>query len=375
MIYLTFGDIYSGIFQSQVIDVLKYINKTNTVNTKLISFVPYPIYKEQRQLIKSQYPNSQILPMIPSRNHWVIFYSFLIVCFSFFSILNQKVVCRNIWSTNIGLLLRKLKILKWVCCDGRGAVFAEWQEYLITNTDVDLNIIYKAEKNAVRKADYRMAVSTALVNYWEMTYQYKLISESFSVIPCTIAESFEIFINDETRLVSRQQLGYTSEDTVIVFSGGIDKWQSPELLGEVMENLKKNNKNIKFLFLAKPEIINHPAISPFKALVKAFWVKPDEVKDYLIVGDFGLLIREKSVTNRVAAPTKFGEYLACGLEVVITEALGDYTSFVKEHNCGIIYNGDVLALNKTSTRTEMYNLAINNFSKRNFSKEYGKIYN
>lgn len=375
MIYITFGDKYGGIFQSQVIDVLKYINRVNSVNIKLISFVPYPVFKEQKELIKSKYPNSRILPMIPSRNHWVFFHSFLIICFSFFSILNEKVVCRSIWATNIGVLLRNLKIINWVCYDGRGAAYVEWKEYLIANTDVNLKNIYKAEKKAVNQADYRIAVSTALVNYWHEYYQYDLSTKTFSVIPCTIAESFETFVNEDTRLLYRKLLGYVSDDIVVVFSGGIDKWQSPELLGEVMENIKINNENIKFLFLAKPEIVNHPAIYPFKSIIKALWVKPIEVKDYLVVGDFALLVRENSVTNKVAAPTKFAEYLACGLEVVITQGLGDYTSYVKEHKCGIVYKGGVLILNKTLTRFELHNLAINNFSKHNYFEEYIKIYN
>jgi hypothetical protein len=375
MIYITFGDKYGGVFQSQVIDVIRYINQTNNVDVKLISFVPYPIYKQQKQLIKSHYPNSQILPMIPSRNHWVILHCLLIICFSFFSVLNQKVVCRSIWSTNIGLLLKRLKIVSWVCYDGRGAAFAEWEEYLVVNTDVDIQRIFKAEKKAVIRADYRIAVSNTLTKYWNNTYQFKLSSDKFSVIPCTIAESFETFISDDIRLLFRKQLGYTSEDTVVVFSGGIDKWQSPELLGEVMENLKQNNKSIKFLFLAKSEIINHPSIYPFKSLIKSFWVKPLEVKDYLVVGDFALLIRENSITNNVAAPTKFAEYLACGLEVIITKNLGDYTAFVELNKCGTIYKGGILTLRKKRYRYDLYEIAMKNFSKNSFSEKYSYIYN
>ena len=54
------------------------------------------------------------------------------------------------------------------------------------------------------------------------------------------------------------------------------------------------------------------------------------------VADYGILLREQSVTNLVASPTKFAEYLALGLPVLISENLGDYSEFVQHHNCGSI---------------------------------------
>ena len=161
MVYLTFGDIYGGVFQSQVIDVLKHINKTRKKELKLISYVPYPIYKEQKKLIKSNYKHVSVLPMLPSRNHWIIAHSLLLVFSSLFTLINQRVVCRSIWSTNIALFLKKIKVFKWVCYDGRGAAYAEWKEYLITNTDVNIKNIYKAEKKAYPAVYTGLAYSTS----------------------------------------------------------------------------------------------------------------------------------------------------------------------------------------------------------------------
>ena len=53
-----------------------------------------------------------------------------------------------------------------------------------------------------------------------------------------------------------------------------------------------------------------------------------------------MLVRDDTVTNRVAAPTKFAEYLACGLRVVISKGLGDCSDFVEEHQCGAVVNDD-----------------------------------
>ncbi len=81
-------------------------------------------------------------------------------------------------------------------------------------------------------------------------------------------------------------------------------------------------------------------MTQYPSQVKALWVDHKEVIDYLFMSDYGLLIREQSVTNKVASPVKFAEYLSCGLPVLISENLGDYTSFVKANGCGQVIVSD-----------------------------------
>jgi glycosyltransferase involved in cell wall biosynthesis len=70
-------------------------------------------------------------------------------------------------------------------------------------------------------------------------------------------------------------------------------------------------------------------------------VPPQEVPRYLAASDVGLLLRDDSIVNRVASPVKFGEYLAAGLPVIITEGLGDYSDAVRTHALGsVISLGD-----------------------------------
>jgi hypothetical protein len=60
-----------------------------------------------------------------------------------------------------------------------------------------------------------------------------------------------------------------------------------------------------------------------------------EVARYLTAGDIGLLLRESCPVNQVASPVKFGEYLAAGLPVVISDGIGDYSSLVREERLGV----------------------------------------
>ena len=74
----------------------------------------------------------------------------------------------------------------------------------------------------------------------------------------------------------------------------------------------------------------------FPTQVDCKWLSHSEVGKHLNACDYGILIREQSVTNQVAAPTKFAEYLMCGLKVLISEKMGDYSDFTVAHDCGVV---------------------------------------
>jgi glycosyltransferase involved in cell wall biosynthesis len=48
----------------------------------------------------------------------------------------------------------------------------------------------------------------------------------------------------------------------------------------------------------------------------------------------GLLLREDTLTNRVASPVKFAEYLRCGLPVILTPYIGDFYGLVRSEDVG-----------------------------------------
>lgn len=55
-----------------------------------------------------------------------------------------------------------------------------------------------------------------------------------------------------------------------------------------------------------------------------------------MAADLAVLIREDHPLNEVACPTKFAEYVMCGLPVLITEGLGDLSELVQRKKLGIV---------------------------------------
>jgi glycosyltransferase involved in cell wall biosynthesis len=91
--------------------------------------------------------------------------------------------------------------------------------------------------------------------------------------------------------------------------------------------LTKDIQMIKSIISEFPEIKNN---------VMFFSVLNDEVCQYLNAADYGILFRENTIMNNVASPTKFAEYMLCGLPVLISEGVGDYSDYTIKHNVGVL---------------------------------------
>ena len=66
------------------------------------------------------------------------------------------------------------------------------------------------------------------------------------------------------------------------------------------------------------------------------YVPLESVKYNLLFCDYGFLVRGETMTNNVASPVKFGEYMICGLKILISKNLGDYSDVISTNNLGCI---------------------------------------
>jgi len=371
IIYLTYNDLPSGIFASQVIDVVKYLNFELNANTRLVSFISLRNFLSNRKKIKGEMKNAIVLPMFPGVHNWKMnmFLLRLVVLFC----KPNKIIGRSVIATKLALNLKEKSLLNEVVYDGRGAITAEWKEYAVVDNDNLKKEISDLEKQVILNSDFRIAVSKQLIKYWKDEFGYD--SNKHVVIPCTLNKAFEsIKISNEEVIRARKLIGFDSKDIVIAYSGSIAGWQSFDLLYGFIKPVLVKNDLIKLLFLSERDenIIKLEQEFPEKIFCKK--VKPIEVPVYLMASDYGLLIREQSITNLVASPVKFAEYLACGLQVIISEHLGDYSSFVRNHNCGNFFT-DIKSFEKTSLehRLEIKNIALTHFSKRSLKDLYTEV--
>ena len=332
--YIAFNDLYSGIFNSQVLEVLKLYERNN-INIRLISFVSFKYYFYEKRKIKNFYNKTIILPIIFGLKYWSL-YRFILL----FLIYNDKILlCRGIFSANLALISKRKKCK--IIYDGRGAINAEQIEYGVYNNTGLENKIYDLEKRAVLETDYRISVSNKLLNYWYREFNYK--SKDHVVIPSSCSNNYN------NKVLDREDLNISENSILVVFSGSISKWHSYSKMISDFTKILNKNPRVNLLFLSK--LNSHIALikNKFAERVFVFWVDPKDVFPYLNIADYGYVVREDSITNQVASPVKVAEYLSCGLKVLISKNLGDYSEIIEKNDLGyIIRNHNTINLEKVN---------------------------
>jgi hypothetical protein len=282
----------------------------------------------------------------------------------------RKVICRGPFSTRLALKLRNRGLIDEVVFDARGAYTAEINEYNVIPHEKIKQEISSVENEDIRSSDQRLAVSQALINHWKEKFDYK--GENHVVIPCTLNSDFIFDFPSEGKIAHlRKELGYSANDLVFVYSGSSAGWQSFELVDELLKKLMDEHPNIKLLVLSSDFGSQYQVMKKHRERVFVKWVPPSEVKDFLLTADVGILYRERSITNKVASPVKFAEYLSCGLKVLISDELGDYSDFSAKHD--LKYT--IAERPSYDEKKKIHDIAMQYFRKESYKSEYLKILN
>lgn len=67
---------------------------------------------------------------------------------------------------------------------------------------------------------------------------------------------------------------------------------------------------------------------------------PEEVPSAFQAGDVGLSLCVSSFSKTASTPTRFAEYLAAGMPVIVTPGIGDLVTIVEQHEVGVVLDGE-----------------------------------
>lgn len=367
ILYLTYNDQPSGVYWSQVTDVVEHLNTLGGPKVKLVALVSGRDFLKTRQAIKQHSPSAWVLPMVPTMKRWRMNAALLAwVC----RLLQPTgMMCRGPFATWMALRMRDRGLTKKVCFDGRGAYAAEWEEYRIIDDDALIAQFRPLENEAVNKSDFRLAVSNALVEHWHERYGYN--GDAHVVVPCTLGGSrlstaLEVTVNDPATRGVR-----------LVYSGSTAGWQSFGLLERMLTQILDAQPEVTVLFLSKRDAHNAQLEQRYPGRVEVRWLDHGQVQAALNACDYGIMLREDTITNRVASPTKFAEYLRSGLRIIASEGLGDFSELVKTERLGVVLgkSGQVPRLEPTAPeeRERLRRLAEARFTKGAYANEYAAL--
>ena len=190
------------------------------------------------------------------------------------------------------------------------------------------------------------------------------------VVPCCADLDLFSFSQDD-RDRRRQELG-VNDRFVLVYSGSIDGWYLTENMADFFVALRKRNPRAYFLWLTPAR---HERV---RALMRAIGVSeadygliaaaPSDVPSYLSASDAGLAFIKPCFSKLASSPTKYAEYLGCGLPLVINAGIGDSDTLVTREEVGALVS-DFSELEYVNAATIVAQLANHAEQTRNRTRE------
>lgn len=306
-------------------------------------------WKERRRIIQKQFGLDIILlPSPPSRATWLwrerISLAFVLRRFAK-NFDNVVVHCRGSRAADMVLRATRGDLRFSVVFDCRGINYAEMLYVNGFNGEdgVPEQLLARAkhlediERRAATDCRRMICVSDAMKGY--VAKYWAVPPQKVEVIPCST--DVEAGISASMQRVSlRNKLGLQGL-TVVTYCGSLAKWQMPMESLRIFRQIATMRSNAHFLGVTtQPEKLeayaDQAGICPNRRTIVS--VDISEVPGYLAASDIGLLVREPSVVNFVASPVKFAEYLSCGVPVLITDEVGDYSDLVREKSVGVVYS-------------------------------------
>lgn len=189
------------------------------------------------------------------------------------------------------------------------------------------------EKRYLKLFDGYFTVSGALKDYIESEYNIK--DKPCFLIPCgLVGQSVDVQSSREARRFYRAKYGLEENDVLFVYSGGVSPWQCINESVLMFKDLQERTQTPIKLLLLSVDIEEIKKYESDSIIVDSY--SGNEVREVLCAGDYAFMLRQDKVTNRVAYPNKFLEYVYSGMQIITTSAVYDAVAQIKEFGIGII---------------------------------------
>jgi hypothetical protein len=208
-----------------------------------------------------------------------------------------------------------------IIADVRGAGLEQLIEFSAKNKFVLW--LKKIQRNQVNKSLSKIK-NLSVVSQSLKKYVYDKVGGDINVRVNSCLANRDFKFDEKVRSKLREELNVANDESLLVLStGGDNAWQNTK---QTIATL--TDKNFKILNLSRTQIPHPNVITKF--------VPYSEMFKYLCAADASIIFRNKGVTNQVASPVKFSEYVSCGLPVLTNDSVDLITDYVKNNSCGKI---------------------------------------
>lgn len=310
------------------------------------------------------------------------------------------------WLGYIGMLLTARKLYRLT----KGEILSFQPTHVYSRSITDSRFARKIARDTgaasvfdVRAAlseEVRMRRGGKVFRYWYIRYAEKIEFKKSARLVC-VSENLKRYITDQVgrediivipscfdqnkfsfdsqaRKEIRLRYGMLDVSKVICYSGGLAPWQRVEDIIALFEKLAPIDPQYRFLFLTKEkqhlqDLLCLSTLPPGRYIVES--CVQEEVYRYLSAADAGIIMREDTTVNNVSSPIKIGEYLGCGLPLILTKGIGDFSELISQAGIGLLLDetGDtamqVILFMQKLDADKVRDLAIS-FSHDHFANEF-----
>jgi glycosyltransferase involved in cell wall biosynthesis len=193
-------------------------------------------------------------------------------------------------------------------------------------------------KKYLSKADGILVVSKALKEYLDKYYGTKGIP-SYRIPCATTNKMMDAEEFGKNRKLYREKYDLKDNELLFIYSGGISPWQCIDETLEMYKEISNHVHHVRMLLISHNiDKLDEQEIKEYGILTDSY--PPEEVEKVLCAGDYAFLLRKKSLTNKVAFPNKFLEYVRSGMRIIATPYIQDVSTQIKEFSLGTIVEPD-----------------------------------
>lgn len=394
--YLTIEDIESGLFQTQVLDILTEIAIQEPQTRFEVILVNRPwllrshlrkkkkIEKYLHQSIKLKY-----FPLLPPLRNAMssVFYSAAVtewLRFIYWLVIPKKsdiLHCRSYWSTQAALKSKNVPVL----FDMRSLWPIENMSMgLLKENSTTATYWLNLEKKCLFQSAVSAGVSKAMI-----VYSKEVAPESdVRLIPISVDKEKYKF-NSEQRSEKRNLLKW-QDNIVLVYSGSFGQSNiNLKALRTLFEALLSADPSVRLLFLTmeKDHKVNElmQLVAGSDGRFQIVHPSLPEIGSWLSACDIGVHALPKQLDFATRLGTKVVEYWINGLPVIVNEHVGAAAELITENNIGSVFYDDasynqqqlsVMIKNLVSMdRDQVAAFADMNFSTRVTARLYLEAYN
>lgn len=346
-LYISYNAITEPIVQSQVIPYLKGLSRKG-IRFCLLTFEKKKLEKKARlkikETLKKEFGNDSAFVWYSLRYHkWpsapaTLFDAVAGWLLCVYIILRHRIDiihARAIVPALMGFAAAKMLSKKFIF-DTRGI---DSEEYVDAGQwkrgGLKHSLTAFLEGVIIRFSDHVVVLTEKFRDILKSNKRYKNVN--FSVIPCAV--DTDRFRPGKDRNAFLTKTPRARDGLVIAYVGSLGTWYMLEEMLDFFKAALESNQNAHFMILTQTDRSYALGSIRNKGLEAGHFtldtVAHDSVPDYLSGCDAGIFFIKPVFSKLSSSPVKFGEYLSCGLPVIINHGIGDTEELVRANRIGV----------------------------------------